>query len=187
MRTHYVKKARQSKKHRACRTCGHEVAPGESYKWAEPRFGPILIWCHKHTPKRSQTSSSKLGPLWDLIDEVPRMVDEAPDVESLRSLCCDAGNLAEEIADEYRDSIEAMPEALQDTSPAAEIMLEQIDALEEYQNETIDWDSSEEEAPEPDRDDYETDAEYEEALEERYEALTRFREEALEVLTNFDY
>ena len=154
-RVYTVNKARASKRTRTCRVCGHEIQPGESYRYFEPRYGPPVMYCHEHHPSRSHMTSSKLGPLYDMQDEFdPSNYDT---LEDLQTALADIASCAEEVASEYEDSISNMPEGLQDSSPAAEEMREKIDALQSYASElesfdpdveTFDEDQAREEAEE---------------------------------------
>jgi hypothetical protein len=152
-RVYEVKKARASKHSRTCRTCGHVIEPGEAYRYFEPRFGPPVMYCAEHYPKRGDMTTSKLGPLYDAQDEF--MPDGT--LEGVQEALQSIANIAEEIAGEYEESISNMPEGLQDSSPAAEEMREKIDALQSYAQElesfepdveTFDEDQAREEAEE---------------------------------------
>jgi len=174
MRVHYVQKARAAKSPRKCRRCGHEVEVGEPYKHAEPRFGPRLFWCKDHTPKRSETSSSKLGPVWDAMDEFDPSGYESAD--ELTSAVQSIADTAREIGEEYQEGIDNMPEGLQE-GHVAEESREKVDALEAYADELEQWEAEEDEldedADEDERDDH--------------DALASAREEASDVVGNFDY
>src|SRR4051794_27431915 len=111
MRVHYVERARKSKKARTCR-CGHAIKPGETYKWAEPRYGPILVWCKNHSPKRSELTSSKLGQVYDAQDEFD--VSETTSAEEIQDALNTVAEMARGVAEEYSDGIENMPEGLQE-------------------------------------------------------------------------
>lgn len=140
MRVHTVQKARAAKKPRSCRRCGHKIEAGETYRWAEPRYGPLLIWCHEHYPRRSELSSSKLGQVWDAQDEFD--VSEVTDIDEIKTAVEAVGEIARDVASEYEDSISNMPEGLQE-GQVAEEMREKIDALEAYADELESWDPDE--------------------------------------------
>lgn len=139
MRVHYVNSARKSKKPRTCR-CGHTVEPGEPYKWAEPRFGPIKVWCKDHSPKRSELTSSKLGVVYDAQDEFD--VSETKSAEEISDALNAIAETARGVGEEYQESIDAMPEGLQE-GHVAEEMTEKIEALESYADSLESWDPSE--------------------------------------------
>jgi hypothetical protein len=153
-RVHTVNKARASKRTRTCRTCGHEIKPGESYRYFEPRYGPPVMYCHEHYPRRSHMTTSKLGSLYDAQDDFDASaIDSIDDLQGALQTIADT---AREVASEYEDSISNMPEGLQE-GPTAEDMREKIDALEAYADEleqfepdveTFDEDQAREEARE---------------------------------------
>lgn len=138
MRVHYVKNARKAKKKRTCR-CGHVIQPGESYKWAEPRYGGMKYWCQDHSPKRSELTSSKLGPLYDAQDDFD--VSEATSAEEISEALQSVADTAREVAEEYQEGIDNMPEGLQEGDVAQQSQ-EKIEALESYANELESWDPS---------------------------------------------
>jgi len=79
----------------------------------------------KTYPRRSQlTQSPFLSELWDIEDGIPS--EMTPDeIESL------AGEL-ESLQEQCQDSLDNMPEALQDSSWSGELLTERIDQLEEW-------------------------------------------------------
>jgi len=167
MKVHYVKSARKSTKSRKCRACGNEVQPKESYKWAEPRFGPIMIWCHQHSPRRSDLTSSKMGAVYDAQD---LFKTEANTIDDLQMDLQSVADVATEVKEEYEESIANMPEALQESSPAAEDMRERIEALEEYASNLEDFN------PDEQMDD-ESDDEF----------VSRIQDEAQDLVNDFGY
>lgn len=186
MRVHHVASARKAKKPRKCRRCGHEIAPKESYKWAEPRFGPILIWCKDHSPKRSELSSSKLGPVWDAIDEFDPAQHDS--VEDLTSALEAIGDTANEVADEYEEGINNMPEGLQE-GHVAEESREKVEALQSFAEELSNWEPDIEEVTTCE----ECDTELQDGLvcqeceHEHEDPIDAAREQASDVVNNFDY
>lgn len=141
-RIHTVQKARASKRTRTCRVCGHEIQPGEMYRYFEPRYGPPVMYCAEHYPARSHMTSSKLGPLYDAQDDFAP--SECENLEDLQSALSTIADTAREIASEYEESISNMPEGLQE-GPTAEEMREKIDALESYADELEGFDPDTEE------------------------------------------
>lgn len=138
MRVHSVSRARKSKARRVCGRCGHEVQPGESYKYAEPRYGPKKFWCKDHYPKRSELTSAKIGAAYDLQDDFD--VSSCEDIVDIEGAVQDVISGAEEVRDEYQEGLDAMPEGTE-SSPIAEQAQEMIDALEEWTDalETLDY------------------------------------------------
>lgn len=139
-RVYTTKSARPSKFTRTCITCGAVVQPGESYQYAEPRIGPKLHWCFRHHPKRSQLSTSRLGPLWDAIDEFDPQIFST--LEDLKARVEEIISIANDIQGEYEDSLQNMPTQ---EGPVPEAMQENINFLQAYATdlENIDWDSKE--------------------------------------------
>src|SRR5262252_6121080 len=109
-RVYTVNKARASKRTRICRVCGHEIQPGETYRYFEPRYGPPVMYCAEHHPRRSHMTSSKLGVLYDAQDDFAP--SEYESLEDLRSGLESIAETAREVASEYEDSISNMPEGL---------------------------------------------------------------------------
>lgn len=138
MKVTTVKRARKSGKTRKCLRCGHEVQVGETYRSAEPRYGPIKIWCKDHHPKRSELTSTKLAAVYDAQDEFNPNVYAS--VDDLKEALNEIASVVSEVADEYQESIDAMPEGLQEGSPVAEDMREKVDVLQEYASSLEDWD-----------------------------------------------
>jgi hypothetical protein len=154
-RVYTVKKARASKRSRVCRVCGHEILPGESYRYFEPRYGPAVVYCADHHPRRSHMTTSKLGAIYDAQDDFSAAEYET--VEDLQSALADIATVAEEVANEYEESISNMPEGLQE-GPTAEEMREKIDILQAYAQEL--------ESFEPDVEEFDEDQSREDAEEE---------------------
>ena len=91
-RTNIVKKAK--KDHGNCRACGKAILKGDSYKYAEPRYGPKVIVCSSCTITPSMTSSSKMVAVW----EAQEAVDKA-DIEGLADAVRDLASTAREAED----------------------------------------------------------------------------------------
>ncbi len=159
-RVYNVTKARASKKTRTCRVCGHEIQPGESYRYFEPRYGPPVMYCAEHYPKRSHMTTSKLGPVYDAQDDFDAETYET--LEDLKSALADIASTAEEVAGEYEEAMSNMPEGT-DSSPVAEAMQEKIDYLQSYAQELEGFD--------PDVEEFDEDQAREEAEEEIASAM----------------
>lgn len=120
------------------------VKKGESYYWWKFAFGPKII--SKTQPTRSQlTQSSFLSALYDLEDRVsnevvtydPKVDDYTSTLESIRD------NLIGEIEslrDGCQDSLDNMPEHLQESSTSGQTLQERIDGLESWISELEDID-----------------------------------------------
>lgn len=112
-RLHFVKKARKD---------NPAVKAGESYYWWKFRYAGKRY--SKERPRRSQlTQSAYLGTVYDLEDALVAFGDAA-DTEGL---VLDLDNLR----DECENSLDNMPQILQETSESGMLLQERIDALED--------------------------------------------------------
>lgn len=161
MRVFYIDKARKGKK-KVCR-CGHEIQPGEPYKYATPRYGGRKIWCAKCRPRPSELTGAKYGPLLDTIEDFDSSTLET--VDDAKQALEDIAGEAREIMEEYEEAIENMPEQFQESSPAAEQMREYMEGLESYADTLESFDPSVDPEDEMDED-------------ERAPALETVRDEA---------
>lgn len=104
------------------------IKKGDTYYWWKFRFGSV----HKSKtyPKPSQlTQSAFLGTLYGIQESLSFDRDDlGASVETLTSEI-------EQLRDECQDSLDNMPEHLQDTSSSGELLTERIEALEEWANE----------------------------------------------------
>lgn len=129
-RVHYVKKARKTVKG----TC---IKKGEPYYWWKFRRGG------KHTsptrPRQSQlTQSDKKSRAYAAAEQLEDIsVDADADLDDLKGQVESIADEIEEIASEYRESRENMPEALQD-SDVGQLCEENADALESWADEVRD-------------------------------------------------
>ena len=105
-----------------------------------PKGSPYYWWKHNYAakqrsftkPPRSRlTQSAFKGTLWDLEDEIALAV-VTPNMEARWE---DWKSRIEELRQDCEDSLERMPEHLQQTSPTGELLQERIDALEEWHSE----------------------------------------------------
>lgn len=125
-RVHFVKKARKD---------NPAVNAGESYWWWKFRFAGKRY--SKTRPRRSQlTQSSFLSTLYDLEDALPDEMTEAEAEELTVAL--------EDLSEECWNSLNNMPEHLQDTSSSGELLQDRIDSLDSWIGEisNIDWSST---------------------------------------------
>ncbi len=121
MRVHTVKKARKT--HR-----GTGVKKGDTYYWWKFRYGPVIR--SKTYPKRSQlTRSSFLSTLYSLQD------DFIVDPDNLEGDRDDRVSEIEQLRDECQDSLDNMPEQLQENSESGQTLTERIEALNSWAEE----------------------------------------------------
>lgn len=120
-RVQTVKKARKARRE-------YGIKKGDTYYWWKFRFGTIHY--SKTYPKRSQlTQSGFLSTFYELQDNL------SFDRDSLEGSVQNLTSEIEQLRDECQDSLDNMPEHLQEASSSGELLTERIDALEEWQNE----------------------------------------------------
>lgn len=121
MRVHHVKKARKAQPE-------YGIKKGDSYYWWKFRFGGKRV--SKTYPKRSQlTQSGFLSTLYDLQDNI------SFDRDGLEGSVTSLTDEIESLRDECQDSLDNMPEHLQESSSSGEMLQERIEALEEWVDE----------------------------------------------------
>lgn len=107
------------------------VKKGESYWWWKPNFGRKRYF--KTKPSRSQmTNSSFLSSIWAIEDNL-----SICDVTGAEELVSEL----QQLCDECQDSLDNMPEHLQDSSSSGQRLTERIDGLTDWisEIESIDW------------------------------------------------
>ena len=118
-RVHTVKKARKDYPDVG-------IEKGDTYYWWQFRGSPVKR--SKTYPNRKQlTRSGFLQELYDIEDTISKMFD----VDDLDDVLDRIDNLR----DECQDSLDNMPEHLQETSDSGMLLQERIDGLEEWHDE----------------------------------------------------
>lgn len=161
----YIKKARKEYK---CYKCGKVIAVGEPYKRGVMNFHPDIIVCDfcplKSYEVTTSEYSSRVGQLCeDWHDMFGYGVGASSDIASI----------LEELRDEAEASLDSMPDNLRETSSTGELLQSRIDSLEsaidslnDISEEQLEDDAEDEAKSNVDREDYETEEEYQDALEE---------------------
>lgn len=127
MKVHNVKKARTPGN---CSRCGSVIAIGDPYIWIKSRVSPKRSFCTAHPPKPSDiTSSDKLSRLYSVLEELEECAVDTLD-EAL-SLLDAAISTAEEVGDDYQQSLDNMPEGPRSGQPGMEIE-EKIQACSDW-------------------------------------------------------
>ncbi len=131
---------------------------GESYYWWKFRFGGKR---YSLTPPRSSqlTQSAYYGAVRGMCEQIEDQFSAGLDVEGIESVTSDIGSQLEELGCEARESLENMPEGLQQGA-TGELLEERATACEEAQGEVegidIDFqselDEEDEEVTDEDRD-----------------------------------
>jgi hypothetical protein len=129
VRIHYVKYGRARIREK-CRKCGEKIKVGEPYYYFTNRIGRSF-YCGKHHPRPSDvTTSDKLSTLYrareDFSDTISDTSTLGEMVEALRG----TANIASDVKDEYQNSLDNMPESLQESSG----IQEKIDSCEEWES-----------------------------------------------------
>ncbi len=125
-RVHYVKKARKNHKKDG-------IKKGESYYWWKFNFRPRIT--SKTKPKPQQlTRSDYLITLLDISDIISGLNPESG-AEAIAAEIDGIKETVEELKNQCEESLENMPEHLQDTSASGELLAERIEELESYYDE----------------------------------------------------
>lgn len=120
-----------------CGKCGTPLPKGCSYRWVKFRHGRKQKRCTdpKCNWRGSElTQSDKISRAREACEALDDFLqdwdgDDLSDVTSAVEECCEA---IQEVIDEYQESIEALPEAFQESSPTAERCNEAIEELESW-------------------------------------------------------
>jgi hypothetical protein len=156
-RINHVKKSMKSQG--SCCRCGAEIKKGDAYSWIKFRYGGKRVHCGKCVWRSSELTQSVVGELYGYQEQAE---------DEIAAWSADEGrDRAEEIAEELKDNVESwrderessldsIPEPLQEGHQ----LHEYIEGAEEYISELENVDI----ADKPDRDDSNSDDEYEEAL-----------------------
>ena len=109
-----------------CTVCGEEIKAGEQYyTWKFNRGGRYFQHAHHGHPKRSQLSNSKMGEVWDAVDDFD--VTGAESIDDIKTALEDAACAADNVASEYNDSADNIEQAFpsgNSTSEACRAMRE---------------------------------------------------------------
>ena len=111
---------------RKCRRCGHEIQPGEPYKWFKARYRPPVYYCQAHNPRPSElTTSDKLATLYGaqegVEDDLQAFSDGKITIEDLTSSLESAADEVGGVADEYEESASNMEEYFPSSAQVDEI------------------------------------------------------------------
>lgn len=109
------------------------VQKGQEYYTWKFQFREACIQLHR--PTRSQlTQSAFLQALYELEDRMDDFT-ATNDVSTNQDAVQEIVDAIRELQQQQEDSLEAMPEALQETSVAGELLRERADALEQWASE----------------------------------------------------
>lgn len=120
-----IKVIHKSRKEYRCSKCSKVIPIGSKYYKGEINFGPTIIRCADCGLKSYEVTTS------DWVMNVGQLLDNW---SSEYTICEDGVNdiisAIEEIRDDQQDRLDQMPEQLQDSSSAGELLNERIDACE---------------------------------------------------------
>ena len=120
-RLHHVGKARKDQGR--CRVCDALVQKGDAYYHWSFRFGGRHVvheGCRGKLRRSATIASDKLGRLYDAQDDAENDIDNAITGQDVAQALETCREQAEEVRDEYQESVDNLPEQFQDTHPAAE-------------------------------------------------------------------
>ena len=166
-----------------CDKCSEPIIVGqEFYSWAFRYGGKHYQHTSHGAPTPSQLTQSKLSAVYAAAESAESAIASAESVDDLTAALSDCISEVETVRDEYQESIDAMPENLQQGGPAQE-MQEKIDALEEFISELESARDNLEEFEEEEPEDDEAHAKWEEDQDEHLEGQRSEAETAVSSLS----
>lgn len=141
-KVHKVKRTRGGKKKYICVKCREEIVAGEEYyHWTKYR-SPIR---QQHVkcgfPKRSQLSNSKMGPVWDAVDDASSELQKCTSVEDLKAALESVAQTAHDVASEYEESADNIEQQFS-SSATADACRQAAEQLEDWAESLESWDPS---------------------------------------------
>ena len=137
-RINTIQKAKQSKKDRRCKGCGHIVQPGESYKYIDkrtsyPRFGSVrLIFCQSCHPRPSDTLSGRAAEVAKMEEDFSGSVQSATTTDDLRSALEDLKSEIESMKETFEESAENIESGFGHATERSDRMGEIAGELDEF-------------------------------------------------------
>ena len=140
-RINTIKKAKQSKKDRRCKGCGHIVQPGEGYKYIDkrtsyPRFGSIwLIFCQSCHPRLSDTLSGRAAEVAEMEEDFFESAMNATTTDDLRSALEDLKSEVESMKETFEESAGNIESGFEHATERSERMEEIANDLDGFVSE----------------------------------------------------
>lgn len=132
----HIKKARQSKRQRACAICRHIINVGESYKIVSRRSGSRGIktfFCQSHSPRPSHLLSGRSADLASIVESIEDGIQSAgDDTEALQSVMQEAASDIEDFAAEIQESADNIEDGFGHSTMQSEAMADTANNLEEW-------------------------------------------------------
>lgn len=147
---HKVEKCRKSPG--TCARCGATINKGEPYYHFEFRYGGRRVFCGNHYPKASERTQSKMSAVYaaqETFAEVAAKWTVDTDRDEVVSALADVAEAVRGVAEEYRESAEAIESGTGNRMP-------KCDELEEKADELEGWADEIESVDVPEREDYES-------------------------------
>lgn len=180
-----------------CGKCNTLIPKGAAYRWTKPRYGSRKVRCMSPVCgfKPSDLSSAKSALVYDAIQDAEAAIATAVCVEDIEQALQDVADVAREVADEYQGASDqwAGGAGHPEYQERADTCNGFADNLEGW---TPSGDSDEDNVradagDECEREEDETDEEYEQRKEEAQDdawsaALEGLRDEAVDMLNGFD-
>lgn len=194
-----IERIKSARKENKCSKCGKTIEVGMPYLKATPYKQRPIIRCTSCGLKSYETSGS------EFIREVGRIAEDWEADYSINEMTAEEiASTLEDIRDQQQDSLDNMPEQLQDGDTGV-MLQERIDNLDEVIDElnNISWEECEDEArgevesemgeydpeePVEDRD-YDTVEDYNDAFEDRLKELTeeKYTDAINEAVSSLEY
>lgn len=118
-----------------CGRCGRRIPPGEKYFHFTFRYGGKHVRCKDHYPRPSELTQSKMSGVYSAVESVEDVIADVragkADPFDLASALQTASEEVESVRDEYQESLDNMPEPLQQ-GPTGEEIQEKVDALDSF-------------------------------------------------------
>lgn len=193
--TLHTRSSRVTKRPYICTGCRSEIEPGQKYyEWERRYGGPQRRHETCGRPRPTELSSRKTAQVEEAILDAQSAIgswDQQPldgctepvesvelEYDDLTSALEAVAEVAREVASEYEDGVNNMPDALQ-YSPTGEAMTQVAEALNDWADEVEDFQPDAASVDLPDPDDYGSFDEWLEAAEQAVsEAVDSVREEA---------
>jgi hypothetical protein len=167
----------KTRKDRTCSKCGDKIPRGSQYRCASPGFrGSQIDRCMKPSCsfRQSDLCTSNMQSAWAGIEAAEDQINEVETRDDIKSALEDASNGIEESRDMYQEATDNWAGGMRTNEEWDDIIYQ----LEDAQQEIEGWEPDED-PDDLERDDYESDEEFEEAKEE---ATTAMKDSAIDML-----
>jgi hypothetical protein len=141
-KVHRVKRTRGGKKEYRCVKCGKPIEPGqEYYHWTKYKQPVRQQHVSCGYPKRSQLSNSKMGPVWDAVDDAIAELQKGQTLEDFKSTLESVAQTAHDVASEYEESADNIEQQFS-SSATADACRNAAEQLESWAEDLENWEPS---------------------------------------------